>query len=177
METNEREKPKKKRNSVLLGGLNLLIKIGWIALAVFIVFTFVIGVKVNSGIKMEPSFNDRDIVFFSRFAKDIAAGDTVVFRTKSGKTETGRIVAVSGDAVDINEAGFKLNGYYQTESYAKGVTVLFEDSVDFPIRLSDGEYFILFDNRSCGGDSRSIGIITSDDVLGRVFMSIRTRDF
>ena len=170
--------PSKKRKSDLFyDAYGLLVKIGWIALSLFLLLQFVVGVHTNSGVQMEPSFHDRDVVFYFRLASDYEAGDVVVFKGQNGSTLVGRIVAKSGDTVDISDGGLKLNGYFQTEPYAKGETVLFENGVAFPVTLREDEYFILFDNRSQGGDGRVIGKVSSGDIKGHVVLTVRARDF
>ena len=89
----------------------------------------------------------------------------------------GRVVAKGGDEVDIDENGLRVNGYYQAEPYRNGDTVLFEGGTGLPVTLRAGEYFVLCDDRSQGGDSRNFGPISADRILGRVMLTIRQRDF
>ena len=153
------------------------LRLGWIAFILAILLLVVCGVTVNSGERMAPAFHDRDIVVFYRLAKDISAGEVVVFRGENDRLLVGRVVAKGGDTVDIDENGLKINGYYQTEPYRRGDTVLFEGGAAFPVKLRTGEFFILCDDRSDGSDSRTFGPVSSDRILGRVMLSIRQRDF
>ncbi len=170
-------KATKKRSDLFYSGINLLLKIGWIILGIFIILQFVVGIHVNSGVNMEPLMHDHDVVFYSRLSNSYEVGNIVVFNGLDNKTEIGRIVAKGGDIVDITEEGLKINGYFQTEPYAKGTTDLFENSVRFPVNLAKDEYFILFDNRNQGGDSRIIGKISADNIKGHVFFMMRANDF
>ncbi len=183
-EAEKQPEPEKKdeAKSAHKGGLladvaALLLRIGWIAFILAILLLVVCGVTVNSGERMEPAFHDRDIVVFYRLAKDISAGEVVVFRGDNGRILLGRVVAKGGDTVDIDESGLKINGYYQTEPYKKGDTVLFEGGTAFPVKLRAGEFFILCDNRADGSDSRMFGPVSADRILGRVMLSVRQRDF
>lgn len=170
----KKEKPK---NGLLADLAALLLRLGWIAFILAILLMVVCGVTVNSGERMAPAFHDRDIVVFYRLAKDVKAGEVVVFRGQNDRVLVGRVVARGGDTVDIDENGLKINGYYQTEPYRRGDTVLFEGGAAFPVKLRAGELFILCDDRSDGSDSRTFGPVSSDRVLGRVMLSIRQRDF
>ncbi len=87
------------------------------------------------------------------------------------------MVAKEGDTVDITSEGVMVNGYYRTEDYAKGDTVLFEGGVEFPITLSQGKYFVLADDRSQGSDSRNYGALSTGIIRDRVLISIRWRNF
>ena len=176
--TKSRKRPAQKPKSDLFyNAFGLLIKIGWIALSIFLLLQFVLGIFKNQGTAMEPSFHDRDVILYSRLSGEYEAGDVVVFQGQNEKLRIGRIVGRSGDTVEIDEGGLKLNGYYQTELYTKGETVLFEGGTDFPLTLGMDEYFVLFDNRPQGGDSRVLGKIPVDAIKGRVVLTIRARDF
>lgn len=126
---------------------------------------------------MAPAFHDRDIVLFYRLTTDIHAEDVVVYRPEGEALRIGRVDAVEGDTVDITVDGLKINGYYQTESYAAGGTVRFQDGPEFPITLKDGEFFVLCDDRSQGDDSRVYGPVTAGQLKGRVMLFVRHRGF
>lgn len=176
--SNSAKKTKEKKGNSLLADLAaLLLRVGWISLILAILLLVVCGVTVNSGESMSPAFHDRDVVIYYRLAKDIQAGEVVVFRGKDDQTMLGRVVAKAGDTVDIDEGGLRINGYYQTEPYRKGDTVMFEGGVSLPVTLRPGEYFILCDDRSQSSDSRTLGPVSSDRILGRVMLTIRQRDF
>ena len=171
------EKPQKAGSGLFADLAALLLRIGWISFIFAILLLVVCGVMVNNGNRMAPAFHDRDVVIFYRLAKDIQAGDVVVFRGENNQMLVGRVVAKAGDTVDITSKGLQINGYYQAESYVRSETVLFEGGVSLPVTLRPGEYFILYDDRSQGGDSRYFGPIPSDRICGRVMLSIRQRDF
>lgn len=177
-QTDESAVKKKKKGSGLLGDLlALVLRIGWISLILAILLLVICGITVNSGDRMSPAFHDRDVIIFYRLSKDIQAGEVVVYRGPNDQVLLGRVVAKGGDTVDIDKNGLKINGYYQTEHYKQGETVLFEEGVSLPVTLRPGEFFVLCDMRAQGGDSRNFGPISSDHILGRVMLSIRQRDF
>lgn len=172
-------KPKKKSSQpgVLSDLIGLLLKIAWIGLFFAILLVFVVGLTVNSGERMTPAFHDRDVIVYYRLARDYDAGEVIVYLNESGEPLIGRVVAKGGDEVDITADGLMINGYYQTESYITGDTVLFEGGPSFPMTLREGEYFVLSDNRAEGSDSRTLGAISGEEIKGRVMLSIRQRDF
>lgn len=172
-----KKRKKKKKPGALSDLFTLLLKIAWIAVIFFALMMFVFGVIVNTGARMEPSFQDQDIVVYYRLAKDMTAGETVVYRNSYGAKVTGRIVAVGGDTVEIDERGLKVNGYYQADEHAVGETVLFEQGVIFPVTLSAGQYFILCDDRSQEDDSRTLGPLTEAQIEGRIMLLLRHREF
>lgn len=171
------KKKEKKGNGLLADLIALLLRVGWISLILAILLLVICGITVNSGNRMAPAFHDRDVVIFYRLARDIQAGEVVVYRGPNGQSLLGRVVAKGGDEVDIDENGLRVNGYYQAEPYRNGDTVLFEGGTGLPVTLRAGEYFVLCDDRSQGGDSRNFGPISADRILGRVMLTIRQRDF
>lgn len=157
--------------------ITLLLKLAWIAAIFAALLLYVFGVTINAGARMEPAMQDQDILVYYRLAHDIAAGETVVYRNGDNQKVTGRVIAIGGDTVEIDERGVKVNAFYIEDSHAVGDTVLFERGVTFPITLAPGEYFVLCDDRSRADDSRTLGALTDEQIDGRVMLLIRQRDF
>ena len=168
---------KKDGRSIWFDLAALLLRIGWITFILAILLLVICGVTVNNANHMAPAFHEQDVVIYYRLAKDIQAGEVVVFRGERNQPVVGRVVAKGGDTVDITETGLQINGYHQVETYASGDTLLFEGGASLPVTLRPGEYFILFDERAQSGDSRTLGPVSADRILGRVMVSIRQRDF
>ncbi len=76
-----------------------------------------------------------------------------------------RVIGVPGDEVDIKDGKVYLNGKELQEPYAKGVTRQREFS--FPVKVPDGKYIVLGDNREVSKDSRIFGLIDRRQVEGR----------
>lgn len=171
------EKKDKKKDSLLADLAALLLRVGWIALVLAILLLVICGVTVTNGNSMAPAFHDHDVVIYYRLAKDIQAGEVVAYRGRNDQTLLGRVVAKGGDTVDIDEGGLRINGYYQSEPYKTGDTIKFEGGIAFPVTLRPGEYFVLCDDRSQSSDSRILGPVSGDRILGRVMLTIRQRDF
>ena len=172
------KKTKKKKGPGPLSDLiTLLLKLAWIAALFAALLLYVFGITLNGGERMTPAMQDQDILVYYRLAKDMTAGETVVYRNGENRKVTGRIVAVGGDMVEIDERGLKVNGYYTTDDHAVGDTVLFQHGVVFPITLAPGEYFVLCDDRAQEDDSRTLGALTDEQIDGRVMLLIRQRDF
>ena len=155
--------------------LMLFIKIGVILLALYLLFTFIFGIHIHSGIAMSPSISDRDIVIYYRFDDTFKADETVIYEY-DGEELIGRVAAVSGDTVEVTENGLKINGYLQQNNKAVGETFAFEDGIDYPVTLKTGEFFILGDNRQHSKDSRLFGAISQKAIKGSVITIIRRRD-
>ena len=76
-----------------------------------------------------------------------------------------RIIAIPGDEVDIRDGKVFLNGEELSEPYVKGET--YQREQPFPIKLRDGEFLVLGDNREVSKDSRTFGAIDHSQIEGK----------
>lgn len=172
-QNNEKQLP---RQETTLGEdiFQLLLKIVLIILAVILVFTFMYGMARINDVSMKPAIKDGDLVMYYRLDKRFVSGDIAVFK-KDGRTTTGRVVAVAGDTVDITKDGLMINGVTQISQDIYFDTTQFQNGVDFPITVGEGQIFVLGDNRPEASDSRIYGCINIKDVKGKAIAVIRTR--
>ncbi len=172
-QNNEKQLP---RQETTLGEdiFQLLLKIVLIILAVILVFTFMYGMARINDVSMKPAIKDGDLVMYYRLDKRFVSGDIAVFK-KDGRTTTGRVVAVAGDTVDITKDGLTINGATQISQDIYFDTTQFQNGVDFPITVGEGQIFVLGDNRPEASDSRIYGCINIKDVKGKAIAVIRTR--
>ncbi len=172
-QNNEKQLP---RQETTLGEdiFQLLLKIVLIILAVILVFTFMYGMARINDVSMKPAIKDGDLVMYYRLDKRFVSGDIAVFK-KDGRTTTGRVVAVAGDTVDITKDGLMINGATQISQDIYFGTTQFQNGVDFPITVGEGQIFVLGDNRPEASDSRIYGCINIKDVKGKAIAVIRTR--
>ncbi|SMF81429.1 signal peptidase I [Paenibacillus uliginis N3/975] len=179
-ETNEAEKPvKKKKNEVvewlkaLLIALVLVVLIRWLLFKPFIV----------QGPSMQPNFVTGQKLIVNEILYDIRKperGEVVVFHVPSeGRDFIKRVIAVAGDTVQVEGDKVLVNGKPVNETYIQeAIDQAHADdrlynSTDFPnAHFSDGtvpegHVFVMGDNRSNSTDSRMIGYIPLEDIVGR----------
>lgn len=156
--------------------LALLVKIAVLAGIFGFLFTFVFGLYRNQDGDMFPSVKDGDLVVFYRLDDQYHASDCLVLDYQ-GRRQVRRVIAVSGDTVDITEEGLIINGVLQYEPNIYEKTFRYEDGLDFPITLKEGQVFVLGDARDNAADSRVYGPVNVKDALGKVMMVIRRREF
>lgn len=161
------KKIKKKKNP----WIKLLIKVGVIVASAFLLFQYVGEIFVIHDNYMYPRISDGDLVVTYKLDK-LYSSDIVLFEIE-GKKYLGRVVAVGGDTIDFNEAGYTVNGlnpyeviYYKTEKLG---------NTEYPYTLKEDEVFVLCDYREQGMDSREFGVIT--ETKGKVVFLIRGRGF
>lgn len=176
MQINISKKKKKKssKDPVIRATLKLMIKFTSILLVMAFIFTFIFGIYRVNDTSMVPNVNAGDMVLYYRLDKKFIVGDTVVYEY-NGKKSLGRIVAISGDEVDIDERGFKVNNSNQYEPKIYKETLPFTEGIKFPLKLKEDEVFILADNRENAVDSRLFGAVKAKEISGKIFTLIRRR--
>lgn len=76
-----------------------------------------------------------------------------------------RVIAVTGDEVNISGGNVYVNGEKLDEPYIKGETNV--RNIKFPLIVGENEIFVLGDNREVSLDSRNFGTIKINKVEGR----------
>ena len=173
----EREEKEKKHNrpSALKDLLFLLAKIVSIALIFTLLFTFLFGFIRYGEPYMAPAVKDGDLVLFYRYTKSGYQTQDAVALDVKGKRQVRRVVAKAGDTVDITDDGLIVNGALQQEPNIYQKTERYEEGIDFPLTVPEGEIFVLGDNRAGATDSRIYGCVKIEDTLGKVMAVIRRR--
>ncbi len=181
----------------------LLLRLGCLLLVIYILFFHLVGLTVMPGRDMYPKLDAGDLLLFYRIERSFKAQDIVVIdKQTEADTRTGekgfvrkaldwlgfrdpeapatqrfvcRVIAGPGDTVEItDERGLSVNGnavienniFYPTRSYEEGMTV-------YPLKLGEGEYFVLADQRNGGMDSRYFGVVKTEEIRGIVITILR----
>lgn len=165
---------RRERIAVMRSARTLLAKILAVVAACWLLLNFVFGVSAVRGEGMYPRMRDGDLVIFYRLVDSWNIGDVAVYMA-DGQRQYGRIVATSGDVVDMTTDGqLVVNGSIQQEEVF--FPTLKEDrKTSFPATLKNGEVFVLGDNRVSTSDSRDFGPISIKDINGRVISLFRHR--
>ena len=143
------------------------------AAGVFAVFRFLVGYGYVKGSSMEPSLCEGDWYFMRRVG-DVARGDIVVLRSPDDVDVVKRVVGLPGEKVGIHflESEVEVDGADLPEPYAYGATRPKSD-MEYPVRLGEGEYFVLGDNRENSLDSRDYGPVRREQIEGIVVAVLR----
>ena len=154
------------RVAVLNWTRDLLIALG--LAAVIIVFLYQ-PVKVE-GTSMSPLLTDQERIFINKFVyrlEPIQRGDVVVFwyPLDRSKSFIKRVIALSGDTVEIRNGRVFVNGKELDEPY---VPPQFADrSSHGPTRVPEGSFFVLGDHRNSSNDSRVFGAVPGQFIYGK----------
>ena len=155
-------------------GLQLLLRIFFLGLAVWSLFTFVFLLTQVKGQTMFPTLKDGDLMMAFRLQKEYSKGDIAVCKI-DGNYYVGRVAAVATDIVTMDDTGtLTVNGTVQGgeilyPTYAKG-------KLQYPYRVPEGHLFLLGDYRTEALDSREFGPVNMQDVKGKVITILRRRE-
>ena len=156
--------------------ISLLIKIAAIALAVWLVFTFVLGITINYGSDMHPAVNDGDLVVSLKLQRPFL--NAAVLYRHDGKMRAGRVVGLPGNIIDISEKGeLYVNNAIASEDIFYPTYKAEGSAVSFPYTVEEGKAFILNDYREDTDDSRIFGAVDMKDIDGPFLFTLRRRGF
>lgn len=164
-----------RRNRVLeqQGYISLLFRILFLALAGWVLFSYVFLITQVSGNAMFPAVKDGDLVIGFRLQQEYAKNDVVIY-TVDGELHIGRIAARATDVVSLDDSGTLLvNGTAQSgeilyPTYAK-------EGQNYPYTVPEGHVYILGDFRTQTEDSRDFGSIPLENVQGKIITILRRR--
>jgi signal peptidase I len=129
------------------------------------------------GPSMEPTFNDKDIIFMEKISTEtghINRGEVVVFNSHDENEDNyiKRVIGIAGDKIEIKSGKVYLNGEVLTENYLPKGVVTESNSAAVEYVVPQNYIFVLGDNRENSTDSRIIGPVNLKDVKGHVILRV-----
>lgn len=156
-----------------------LIVIAVALLVAFVVRTFVIAHFVVEGESMYPTLDSGDRVFVNKLSyrlHDPNRGDVVVLHQITGASERDlikRVIGLPGETVEIRNCNVLIDGRVLNEPYLDPSVVTPSDcGGDYELEgtVPENHVFVMGDNRGGSQDSRVLGPISEDDLVGRAFV-------
>ena len=140
--------------------------------------TFLLAHFVVEGSSMYSTLETGDRVFVNKVSyrlHDPNRGDVVVLHEIRGTTERDlikRVIAVGGEEVEMRSCEVRIGGQLLLEPYLDPTIVTPGNcGGDFgPILVPEGTVFVMGDNRAGSQDSRTLGPVLLDDIVGRAFV-------
>ncbi|SDB88441.1 signal peptidase I [Pelagirhabdus alkalitolerans] len=147
---------------------------------VWILRAFVFMPIAVEGPSMLPTLRSDDHVIIEKVSyrfSDPARFDVIVFNATEEKDYVKRIVGLPGETVEIRDDQLFIDGESIDEPFideirnnqAYGLT--YTDDYIFEGVIPEGHYFVLGDNRQNSTDSRAIGLVEEDDIIGQAVLT------
>lgn len=157
------------------------------ALVIFFIINIFISTTTVYNTSMFPTLIEGDRLVLLR-SQDVEKGDIVSFESdmtlskrdieslniiqrlmvneSTKKNLIKRVIAVPGDSIEIKDGVVFVNDEILEEPYINTVTTKDVDKTVIP----DGTYFMMGDNRYVSLDSRDLGPIEGDRIIGKVLV-------
>ncbi len=140
--------------------------------------TFLLAHFVVEGSSMYSTLETGDRVFVNKVSyrlHDPNRGDVVVLHEIRGTTERDlikRVIAVGGEEIEMRSCEVRIGGQLLLEPYLDPTVVTPGNcGGEFgPLIVPEGTVFVMGDNRAGSQDSRALGPIVLDDIVGRAFV-------
>lgn len=170
------EKTRKEKNELWEWIKALVIAFIIAVLIRYILFTPI----VVDGDSMMPTLKDGDRMIVNKIGYTIGEPDRfdiVVFHAPEGKDYIKRVIGLPGDTIEYKDDQLYINGKAYDEPYLDEYkSQLTEGTLtqDFTLQeidptlevIPEGYVFVMGDNRRYSKDSRHIGIVSQDELIG-----------
>lgn len=116
------------------------------------------------GHSMDRTYSDKDLLVGTKNA-EITTGDIlIIYSDILEERIVKRCIGLPGDTVKIKDNIVYVNNRKLDENYINEPM----ETDNMSITLSDGEYFVMGDNRNHSTDSRELGAIPEEKIIARV---------
>ena len=143
--------------------------------AVMLILVFLFRVVTVDGQSMVPNLQDGDRLILTDVTTRYKHGEIVVISRANDDPLVKRVIAVSGDTLDLRDGHVYLNGELLDEPYLEQETYDYSPGPpDFPLTVPKGCVFVMGDNRGNSLDSRAaeVGFIDTHQILGKVIVHL-----
>ena len=150
------------------------IKIAILVIIVFCVYMFIISMQQVVGTSMNNTLNNGDLVllFKAKYKfSDVKRFDVVSFNYEDTKYLIKRVIGLPGEHIEYKDNKLYINGNYVEEERDFETDDFKLEDLGYEV-IPDDMYFVLGDNRENSLDSREIGLIKKEDIIGKVIFRL-----
>ncbi len=171
----EKEEEKKEKNSFLKEAYEWVQAIAVAVVLALLINQFLFAMVQVEGGSMLPTLQSKERLVVTKLFYKPKAQDIVVVKSHAlGKHIIKRVIAVPGDVIDIDEAtgDVTVNGEVLDEPYILEKLRSGGNVNSYPLEIPEDYVFVMGDNRNNSHDSRTLGLVAFDDVVGRASLRI-----
>lgn len=138
--------------------------------AIIVTYLLIFRTAEVDGTSMAPTYDNGDLLLLFR-SQSPKNGDIVaIYNSHLRGLLCKRVIGVAGDHVVVDEQGLSLNGVAVEESYVS-TSDWFMTSTSVDLVVPDDEVFVMGDNRIASNDSRQLGCMATNDIVGVVVIN------
>ena len=164
----------------LLAIYEILKTVVFVLITAFIIRTFLFQPFVVEGSSMEPTMHNSQYLIVDKLTYNLTnpkRGEVIVFAAPdmSGADYIKRVIGLPGETVNIKDNKVYINGKELDQSFLPSdfKTYIGNDATtSLETKLNADQYFVMGDNREHSHDSRAIGAISKDAIVGRAWLTL-----
>ena len=141
-----------------------------ILLVVILLRTFVITPVMVNGPSMNDTLRHNQIILLKKYDNTYSRNEVVVFRHNDTQLVK-RVIGLPGETVEYKDGVLYINNIVVEDKFSKATADFDLSMIDMEI-IPQGYYFVLGDNRSNSQDSRAIGLISKERIVGTSSFSL-----
>lgn len=133
---------------------------------------------IVSGASMEPTFDTGEYLIIDELSYQFGEprrGDVIIFRYPKdpSKFYIKRIIGLPNETVRVTDQSVTITKPDGSEQTLSEPYLVFKgNGVSEIVKLEEGEYFVMGDNRPDSSDSRYWGAVPRSDIIGRAYVRL-----
>lgn len=157
-----------------------VIALGVAIIAALLIRTYLFAPVLVDGQSMMPTLHDQNRMIVNKIGYIVGEpkrGDIVVFHATEDRDYIKRVIGLPGETIEYKDDKLLINGKVIKEAYLDEYKKQIDEGTltdDFSLeglygkkRIPKGEYWLMGDNRRFSQDSRHLGPIKRDKILGK----------
>lgn len=157
--------------------MDILETVAFVGSIFIVVYLFLLQPHQVRGASMDNTFHNGQYILTSKISYRLGPpkrGDVIVFMSPKNNDIDfiKRVIGLPGDSISVEQGKVFVNDEPLKESYLHSQTAVFPNGflqADQTVKVPEGEYFVMGDNRERSSDSREFGFIPKQAIIGKVF--------